>query len=143
MIMKINALDILKEKGLSNTGPRKRILEILIGDQGPLSASEVYQKLEFEGLCHNESTVYRNLQKFLEADIIQSFTLNDGIARFEFKKGHHHHIVCIKCKKMDCLNLCQVEKLFDEAIKKHGFMPVSHHLEFYGLCKGCSTAPLK
>ena len=141
--MKQNALDILKEKGLSNTGPRKRILEILIGHKGPLSASEVYQKLEFEGLCHNESTVYRNLQKFLEADMIQTFTLNDGIARFEFKKGHHHHIVCIKCKKMDCLNLCQIEKLFDETIKNHGFMPVSHNLEFYGLCKSCSTAPLK
>jgi Fe2+ or Zn2+ uptake regulation protein len=146
MMKKHEILKILKEKKLSNTGPRKKILEILMNGHMPLSVQEICEKLEEEGLCFNESTVYRNLQKFLEVDLVQTFTLNDGVARFEFIKGqknHHHHIVCIKCKKMDCLDLCKVETLFDEVIKKHGFMPVSHNLEFYGLCKSCSTSPLK
>ena len=143
---KYQSLSLLKEKNLSNTGSRKRILEILIQSNGPLSAQEIYQVLLKEEVNCNESTVYRNLQKFLENDLVQTFTLNDGIARYEFKKSpddHHHHIVCLKCKKMRCLDLCKIEDYFEELIKKQDFIPISHNLEFYGLCKSCSTAPLK
>ena len=41
----IKALSLLKEKGLSNTGSRKRILEALMFSSGPLSAHEIYQRL--------------------------------------------------------------------------------------------------
>ena len=141
----IKALSLLKEKGLSNTGSRKRILEVLMFSNGPVSAHEIYQGLLKEGVNCNESTVYRNLQKFLEKDLVQSFTLNDGVSRFEFKKSsdHHHHIVCLKCKMMKCLDLCKVEDYFDEIIKKLGFVSVSHNLEFYGVCKSCTNLGLK
>ena len=142
----IKALSLLKEKGLSNTGSRKRILEALMFSSGPLSAHEIYQRLLKEGINCNESTVYRNLQKFLEKDLVQSFTLNDGVSRFEFKTSsddHHHHIVCLKCKMMKCLDLCKVEDYFEEMIKKLGFVSVSHNLEFYGVCKSCTNSGLK
>ena len=140
------ALSLLKEKSLSNTGSRKRILEVLMFSNRPLSAHEIYQGLFEEGVKCNESTVYRNLQKFLENDLIQSFTLKDGVSRYEFKKhsdDHHHHIVCLKCKMMKCLDLCKVEEYFEEIIKKLGFVPVSHNLEFYGVCKSCTNSALK
>ena len=142
----VKALSLLKERNLSNTGSRKRILEVLILSNRPLSAQEVYHELAEEGLNCNESTVYRNLQKFLEKDLVQTFTLNDGVARYEFKRNpndHHHHIVCLKCKKMNCLDLCKVEGYFEEVIKKQGFVPISHNLEFYGICKTCTNSSFK
>ncbi|MPM61892.1 Zinc-specific metallo-regulatory protein [bioreactor metagenome] len=84
-------------------------------------------------------TVYRNLSVFKQLAIVNEIQMiNQDGNRFEISRdGHHHHIICLKCGKIECLQKCPVSKEAIETIEKNGFAVVSHSLEFYGYCSGC------
>jgi Fur family ferric uptake transcriptional regulator len=75
-------------------------------------------------------------QKFVE-----EFQLDDGIKRYEMFSDHHHHTVCLKCKKIKCVKLKnELGRQEREVERKNKFKIINHSLEFYGLCRSCRQA---
>lgn len=128
----------LKDAGLKATGPRLKILELLKGDKEHHTAEEIYQSLKSHGEDVGLATVYRVLTQFESAGIVSRHRFEDGHAVFELtKEGHHDHIVCMRCGK--------VEEFVDEVIEqrqraiaeKAGFEMTDHCLYIYGVCAVC------
>lgn len=142
----------LRQKGLRLTEPRKLILDVLNDAKDHLSAEELYMQVHKIYPNVGLTTVYRTLDLLERMGIIAKFQFGDGRNRYELiqspqKPGHHHHLVCINCKRIidydDFVDeeielLRKVEQTLTE---KHGFQINSHVIQFYGRCKNCISTP--
>ena len=126
----------LKKAGLKVTLPRIKILEIL---QNPkhqhISAEDVYKILiEMEeeiGLA----TVYRVLNQFDDAGILNRHHFEGGKSVFEIShKKHHDHLVCLKCGKVVEFEDDTIEHRQEEVAKANNMRLINHSLYLYGEC---------
>jgi len=132
-----SALETLRRHGMRITSTRRRLAETLFRAATPLSIEAIHQKLG-----HNSFdlvTLYRCLDAFSEAGVIQVIRDEAGKALYEMidaDHGHHHHVICRQCGKIDCLDDCAIGP-FEDAARSLGYDQLSHRLELYGLCADC------
>lgn len=135
------SIDLLKNYGLKRTPARMAILHILQTNEVPLSIQQIVDRLSPKANTASPdwTTVFRTVQLFEKKGLVASFTCSDGSRRFEPIRGpeHHHHIYCIKCKKVDHLKSCS-SAILNRFAKATGYSRIVHNLEFQGLCPSCS-----
>ena len=129
----------LKKAGLKITLPRMKILEFLESSNvRHQSAEDIYRSLLDDGEEIGLATVYRVLTQFEAAGLVERHHFESGQAVFELsEKGHHDHIVCVSCGK--------VEEFYDELIEdrqrvvaaEKGYEVTDHSLTLYGKCPDC------
>ena len=142
----------LKKAGLKVTVPRMKILEFLEASKGNhQSADDIRRALHDKGEDIGLATVYRVLTQFEMAGIVERHHFESGQGKraggesgqavFELsEKGHHDHIVCVSCGK--------VEEFFDEMIESRqrevaaakGYEVTDHNLTLYGMCPQCKKS---
>lgn len=137
--MNVNSiLDNLKSKGHKSTKVRQALVEILLSSNSPFSISDLLQELSLKKLNPNKTTVYREISFLKENDILEEIELGEGKKRYEISENHHHHIRCVSCKVIKDIPMEQdLNSKEQSLIKKMGFKPIGHSLEFFGLCKDC------
>ena len=134
-------LQRMKAAGLRLTDPRRKMWKQISRQSGPFSTEELHSKLNRarQSGC-DLATVYRSLASFVEIGLLHSCEFGDGIARFERTTGdggHHHHVICKACHKVEALTACNIEPAQDGLAAK-GYTELNHRLEFFGLCPDCS-----
>lgn len=130
----------LKQAGLKNTLPRRRILEILESAKDHhLSAEDIYRELLDSGEEIGLATVYRVLTQFHEAGLVIRHNFESGQSVFELDSGEHHdHLVCVKCGRVEEFVDETIEKRQDEIAQEAGFTITDHSLNIYGICGECA-----
>ncbi len=126
----------LKEIGLKATLPRRRILELFESSKvRHLSAEDVYRALIGEGMDVGLATVYRVLTQFEQAGLLARQHFEAGKAVFELNQGgHHDHLVCLQCGRVEEFYDSEIEKRQSEVARKKGFELRGHSLALYGDC---------
>lgn len=129
----------LESSGYKLTKFRRAMIEIFCSRQQPFLLEELSQLLHDRFIKVHKVSLYRELE-FLEArQIIVPVTLDDGMLRYEFAEhGHHHHLVCERCHKIEEVELEDDAKLEKMITTKTTFQVIKHHLEFSGLCGKCA-----
>lgn len=124
----------LKKAGLKVTLPRLKILEILKSpDNQHISAEDVYKILLEQGEDIGLATVYRVLNQFDDAGILDRHHFEGGKSVFEISnKNHHDHLVCLDCGKVFEFEDDTIEKRQHEIAAKHGIELTNHSLYLYG-----------
>ena len=90
------------------------------------------------GLDVNKTTIYRQLDSLLSEGIILELDFGEGKKRYELNKKHHHHILCKKCKKIQCINIKEDFSEQEKAISRStNFTITGHIFDFIGLCQKC------
>ncbi|MFC4161223.1 ferric iron uptake transcriptional regulator [Chitinimonas lacunae] len=132
----------LKEMGLKATGPRLKILNLFeTSEQRHLTAEEVYRILVEEHTDIGLATVYRVLTQFEQAGLLVRHHFESGKAVFELNQGgHHDHLVCVKCGKVEEFFDPEIELRQDAIAKKHQFQIQDHAMYLYGLCHDCQQS---
>lgn len=98
----------------------------------PVDANYLVEKLKV-----NKTTVYRQIEKLLNDNLIIEVELGDGKKRYELKNlDHHHHLVCKKCGRLEDIRLNE-KVILNEVSKKSKFKVENHSLEFFGICVNC------
>ena len=135
----------LKEIGLKATLPRRRILELFEASKvRHLSAEDVYKALIAEGMDVGLATVYRVLTQFEQAGLLARQHFETGKAVFELNQGgHHDHLVCLQCGRVEEFYDGEIEKRQSEIAGKNGFELRGHSLALYADCvkKDCPHRP--
>ena len=126
----------LKEIGLKATLPRRRILELFeMSKVRHLSAEDVYKALIAQGMDVGLATVYRVLTQFEQAGLLTRQHFETGKAVFELNQGgHHDHLVCLQCGRVEEFYDGEIEKRQGEIAKQHGFELRGHSLALYADC---------
>ena len=124
----------LKKAGLKVTLPRLKILEILqLPENQHISAEDVYKILIENDEDIGLATVYRVLNQFDDAGILNRHHFEGGKSVFEI--SHHDHLVCLKCGKVIEFEDDVIEKRQDEVAERHNMKLTHHSLYLYGECK--------
>ena len=133
-------LEQLSNAGFRLTKLRKVLVELIASSRGPLSVSDLRSALLVSKLAPNKSTLYRELYFLMEQKLVAEVDFLDGMKRYEFiaHDGHHHHIICTKCKAVECVEVCfDTSALLADLAKHSDFLVQNHVLEFFGLCGNC------
>lgn len=131
-------LDRLKGGGLKITPRRKAIIDLFVGGKCHLTPEEVWTKLKGRFARCGLPSVYRNLESLVDCGIltrIQQFDRKKhyGLCSALHGQSHHHHIICVKCGKVDVIEDCAIKGT--KRIK--GYAVVSHFVQVNGVCSGC------
>ncbi len=126
----------IRDAGLKVTVPRIKILGILEGSgDRHLSAEDVYRLLLETGEEIGLATVYRVLTQFESAGLVQRHNFEGGHSVFELNRGgHHDHIVCVRCGRVEEFYDDTIEERQREIADKLGFVIEEHALTIYGRC---------
>ena len=120
---------------------RQALVETLAGAGRPLTVPEVLA-------AHPElpqSSAYRNMTALIEAGIVRRVAGNDDHGRFELAEelsGHHHHLVCATCGKVDDVAPSpRLERALAEAARaaaeEQGYAVTDHRFDLVGVCPAC------
>lgn len=113
--------DKLEKHGLRKTKDRYAILELFEQDRA-WTAAQVHNELGNMNL----STVYRNMQKLVEAEILTELVSRNQERLFErVSQTHHDHVFCSDCGIVECTP-CPITNLPE------------HNLELMQKCSSCS-----
>ena len=77
----------------------------------------------------DKATFYRNIAKFESENMVQKLESDERKWYFELQTTPHPHFVCVKCKRIECL-----EEL---NIKLEGYE--IRNITLKGVCKLCKT----
>ncbi len=112
------------------------IRKALAKSGAPLSATELGAVLE-KG---HKTTVYRALGALMATRTIREVRIHGGAARYETNdRGHHHHLVCTGCRKIEHVELpCKIGEVERLIGKKSNFSITGHEAEFFGVCGACA-----
>ena len=84
------------------------------------------------------ATVYRVLTQFESAGLVTRHHFEGGHSVFEMNQGgHHDHIVCVKCGRVEEFVDETIEKRQADIAKKAGYDMTDHVLYIYGICANC------
>jgi Fur family ferric uptake transcriptional regulator len=102
------------------------------------SAEDIYKILLFENEDIGLATVYRVLTQFEAAGLVTRHHFESGNSVFELDNGgHHDHLVCVKCGKVDEFQDEFIEKRQNEIADRLGYELTDHNFYLYGFCGEC------
>lgn len=123
---------------MKNTKQRTIILEILQKAKKPLSANDIFNRATKIQSNIALTTIYRNLEKLYENDLIIRYRIDEKEYCYELKRENHtHYLICKNCRKKVDLPECPLKELEKNISNSTGFKITSHNLELEGYCDKC------
>jgi len=123
----------LKQAGLKITHPRKRILEVLESKRNKhMTADDIYRCLVESNEDIGLATVYRVLNQFETAGLVEKHNFESGQAYYEVDSGEHHdHMVCVETGKVIEFISEEIEAAQKKIAEAHGYTIEDHSLVIY------------
>lgn len=132
----------LRAGGERITPIRTALIEILSKSKVPRTPQELLAELGKKGFKANKTTVYRQLETLQRFSIVHEVHFTDRTKRYELvsESGHHHHLVCLQCQRVEDISFpTDLEKQEQAIWEKNRFKVFQHSLEFFGVCKSCQA----
>jgi Fur family transcriptional regulator, ferric uptake regulator len=127
--------------GVRPTRQRLLVLETLAAEPHDATAQEIHARLRDRGERVGLATVYRALAVLREKEVVDELVHNPGETCYRLcSPGHHHHLVCSSCHRVEELEGCEIDSWVAKASKRHGFQHASHTVEVVGVCSDCLAA---
>lgn len=125
--------------GIRPTRQRRAILKAVAAQDRPVSAQTLHESLRKSGAQAGLATVYRTLQALAEAGVLQTFQTPAGEVAYKVcEPGHHHHLICTQCGRVEEIPSCEVEGWASSVARRRAFTVTSHQADIYGVCASCS-----
>ncbi len=130
---------LLRELKLKVTPQRLAILKILDAESIYLTPEEIWKHMKRMSAKSGLPTVYRNLEELSACGVLIKIVHPDRRLYYYFCRNslHHHHFVCISCRKVEDLSFCGMDAINKEVKKNLKGAVVSHLMQVYGRCSDC------
>ena len=127
--------------GVRPTRQRLLVLETLAAEPHDATAQEIHARLRDADEPVGLATVYRALSVLKRGGVVDELSHRSGESCYRLcTPGHHHHLVCSLCHRVEELEGCEIDAWVAEASRAHGFRPASHSVEVIGVCAECRAA---
>ena len=124
---------------LRMTKQRQTILDELCKLKSHPTADEMYQILRKKMPRISLGTVYRNLEILSDCGMIQKIDVGGTQKRFDGNASPHYHIRCIRCNKVEDIDIEPNKKIENTAHHISNYTVLRHHTEFIGICPACQS----
>ncbi len=133
----------LAESDVRYTKGRRVVIGALAAADGPRSAAELSQVI---GESVPLSSLYRSLAVLEEVGVLAPHYSSPGLTRYELAEwlsGHHHHLVCVACGRVQDLEASdaierRLRRIVADVAYQASFTELNHALEIEGRCARCT-----
>ncbi len=124
----------LELRGHRITRSRRRVLEALVETPAHFTVEDVLQRARGVG----RATVFRTMKLLQDLNVVCRVLMEDGSLHYRLStRGHHHHLVCRSCGRVEDFSTCDVSGLVHELAQSTSYEIEGHWLEVYGRCASC------
>jgi Fur family peroxide stress response transcriptional regulator len=134
-----NFIKQCREETLNITTQRLAIYKALIEYDSHPSPEIIFKKIHQEYPTISLATVYKTLETFEKHGIISMVTTLHDTLRYDPITKRHHHIVCVRCKKvMDLLDPKLDSIRIPEKIRRNNQL-IDFSVHFQVICNECKA----
>jgi Fur family ferric uptake transcriptional regulator len=127
-------IERLEMRGHRITGSRRRVLDAVLAQPSHFTIDDVLHSTRKVG----RATVFRTMKLLVDLNIVCRVLLEDGALHYRLSaRGHHHHLVCRECGRVEDFTTCDVSSLVSDLAKARDYEIEGHWLEVYGRCHAC------
>lgn len=108
-----------------------------------ISAREIYDRMNADGITVNLVTVYRNLDRLTEDRILSRHRMC-GTEEYSYQYlsqemscGQHLHLYCKNCGRVLHLTCSFMQEISGHLMAEHGFALDCHDSMLVGICQDC------
>ncbi len=130
----------VKKMGKRMTPVRRALLDIFMRAKEPFSLEDVEKTLHISGMRPDFTTLWRQIDFFLQEGIIEQLDIPGRKRFFEKKQQHHHHFICSSCGEKQCLGEKKIHRAIKSiisSVEKEGLKIDSHFFSLKGRCQIC------
>ena len=133
----------LARRGVRVTGARRAVLDVLARSPLPLTVSQIHERVGVKRT--NVVSVYRTVNLLAGMGLLRTTDSVRGSRRYELPEeytGHHHHLICQVCGRIEDLQGCLIDdqalaRLNHRVRSRRHFRVTNHELHLFGLCQEC------
>jgi Fur family transcriptional regulator, ferric uptake regulator len=125
---------------LKMTRSRRAILDEVLRVEGHFTADDLLAHFRNKGRLVAPATLYRTLNRLVEAGLVHRIPMARGQARYEpmFGRHHHDHMVCLVCGRIFEFESREIERLQETVCRRKRFTLLEHTHQLRGRCEDCS-----
>src|ERR1700719_1466067 len=97
-------------------------------------ADAVYEIVRREHPHISLATVHRTLETLCQIGEARKVTTLHDSARYDGNLAPHHHMVCVRCRRIRDVEISGLERVIDGHAALQGFQPLGWSLEIQALC---------
>lgn len=102
---------LCREAGLRLTPQKVAVFKALAETDEHPTAQDLFEAVREDYPTISFATVYDNLRKFKELQLVQEMNTGEGAARYDANIEHHHHIIDTKTGKLMDVCLPEISKI--------------------------------
>lgn len=137
-------LQLLHEDGLRITGPRRTIVDVVLGLERLFTAEELLGLVRQADQRIGRATVFRTLEVMVRLGVVDRVHQPDNCHSYVVGQGqerHYHHLICSACGITVPFEGCTVDPLLADLREHTDFEISGHMLEVFGICAECRNEP--
>ena len=129
-----------RKRGIALTPQRLAVIRALLASENHPSSDEISAAVRRQHPHVSLATVHRILEQFCEVGEARKVTLLHDFARYDGNVEPHHHVLCVRCRRVQDVEIPDVDKLLEDTPTLGQFALLGCSLEITALCKRCQSA---
>jgi Fur family ferric uptake transcriptional regulator len=123
------------------TGQQRDMVRFIFSKHNHFDADQLVDELKQGGLQVSRATVYRTLNKLVDAGLLRRLELGPRMF-YEHDYGYpqHEHMYCTSCHRVIEFQHPAVQDLLREVCQQHNFRMEGHNFIVRGVCADCNRA---
>src|SRR5579863_1629103 len=123
--------------GLAVTPQRLAIIEALLGSTDHPRAEEIFAEVRRRHPHMSLATVHRTLETLCRIGEARKVTMLHDSARYDGNLAPHHHVVCVRCRRVRDIEIAGLERVLGGNTSLEGFETLGWSVEIRALCENC------
>jgi Fur family transcriptional regulator, peroxide stress response regulator len=124
--------------GLAVTPQRLAIIRALLASADHPRADAIYAEVRRQHPHISPATVHRTLETLCEIGEARKVTMLHDSARYDGNVTPHHHVVCVKCRRIRDIEIPELDRLLEGRSGLGEFKLLGSSLEVQALCNRCA-----
>ena len=118
---------------------RQLILDTLKAHVVHPTAEYLYEVLKEKGENISLATLYRNLNKLSDKDIIKKIDGLETSSHFDHNTHEHYHFICDECKRVFDIPFEVAPDVASKTEQTTGFTVKGYDIAIHGICSECQN----
>ncbi|MGD0076325.1 MAG: transcriptional repressor [Candidatus Binataceae bacterium] len=132
-----------REGGLAVTPQRLAIIRALLASADHPRADAIFARVRRQHPHISLATVHRTLETLCDAGEARKVTILHDSARYDGNVAPHHHIVCVRCRRIRDIEAPGIERLLEGRSDLGEFTLLGASLEIQALCEDCKKKAVR
>ena len=132
-----------RKGGLAVTPQRLAIIKALLGSGEHPRADAIFAEVRLEHPHISLATVHRTLETLCDIGEARKVTMLHDSARYDGNITPHHHVVCVKCRRIRDIEIPRLDRLLAGQSALGEFTVIGSSLEIHALCEECGAKRTK